>query len=289
MVDSFRAKINNLKNSNFESLLSLFSGGSCFMHISNTLKFVLFFLIVSLGSSLSSCKQESASDKLTIAAASNTQFAIKEIISKFEDQHGIDCELILSSSGKLTAQILEGAPYDIFLSADEKYPYTIHENGQSAAVPKIYAEGKLVLWSTAQDIAINLETLITDEISHIAIANPKTAPYGRAANEVLNKIGILKDIEDKLVYGESISQANRFVSSGAAEIGFTSKSVVLSSELQRVANWIEIPSKMHTPLTQSAILIKSKQPKKEAKQFFDFLFSTEAQKVLKDFGYSVSE
>ena len=236
------------------------------------------------------CKPAAKDQKLIIAAASNTQYAIKEIIHEFEEVHNIDCKLVLSSSGKLTAQIMEGAPYDVFLSADEKYPNTLFENELTIGHPKVYAEGKLVLWTTISAVEVNLESLLDDGVSHIAIANPKTAPYGRAAKEVLEDVGIYDKVEHKLVYGESISQANRFVTSGAADIGFTAKSVMLGADFREEVNWIEIPTTMYSPLSQAAALIKRKSDTPDqAKLFYEFLFTKEAKMVLKDLGYSVSE
>lgn len=260
------------------------------MGLSNINKLLLIISLLCLSISITSCTSVTKENTLNIAAASNMQFAIKEIVAKFEQQSNIDCELILSSSGKLTAQIVEGAPYDVFLSADEKYPKTIFENDLAVEAPKIYAEGKLVLWSATPGIEMILESLLGDDVNHIAIANPKTAPYGRAAQEVLDKSGLSTKVKSKLVFGESISQANRFVTSGSAEIGFTAKSVVLGAEFEKDVSWIEISKNMYGPLSQAAILLKRKDGvSKEAKQFYNFLFSQESKKVLKDFGYSVSE
>jgi len=246
--------------------------------------------MVGLGLLYGSCKDRKSISVLNIAAASNMQFAAQEIIAKFENQYNIKCELILSSSGKLTAQILEGAPYDVFLSADEKYPATIYENKMARVAPKVYAEGVIVLWTTRSDIELGLEGLLSDDIDHIAIANPKTAPYGRASEEILKVGSVLDEVESKLVYGESISQANRFVISGAAEVGFTSKAVVLGAQFADEVIWKEIPKSMHSPLKQAAIVIsKNSEFSQEANLFYNFLFGKEAKKVLKDLGYSVSE
>ena len=138
-----------------------------------------------------------ARDHLTIAAAANMQFALEEIVVEFERQTSIKTQLTTSSSGKLTAQIREGAPYDIFVSADMKYPEEIERLGLALSPPKVYARGQLALWSSHKDWEVNLGKI--SELNHIAIANPKIAPYGKAAIQTLERLQILTKIQNKLV------------------------------------------------------------------------------------------
>ncbi|WP_343914217.1 molybdate ABC transporter substrate-binding protein [Aquimarina litoralis] len=229
---------------------------------------------------------EEKKDRITVAAAANMQFAIKEISDAFTKQTGISCDLIVSSSGKLTAQIKEGAPYDIFVSANMKYPNDVYKEGFAVAPPKIYAYGQLVLWSLYHDIELSVAGLSNPKIQNIALANPKTAPYGQAAVEFLKSKEVYTLVEDKLVYGESIAQTNQFITSKASEIGFTAKSVVMSSQTKRQGYWKELDSSFYTPIAQGVVLIK--QENKEhmnSTKFYDFLFSKEAKKILEDFGY----
>ncbi|WP_435623821.1 molybdate ABC transporter substrate-binding protein [Flagellimonas sp.] len=213
---------------------------------------------------------------------------MKSIVDSFSAKTNIDCEIILGSSGKLTAQIVEGAPYDIFVSADTKYPNELYRSKQTEGSPKIYAEGKLVLWTLLEDLDPSIPLLQTDTIRHIALANPKTAPYGLAALEVLESQPFYERIANKLVFGESINQTNQFIISKSAEIGFTSKAVVLSPEMQNKGRWIAIPDETYPKLLQSAVLIKKeKNASKQAKAFYTFLFSEDAQKILKQYGYSI--
>ncbi len=243
--------------------------------------------IVSLFFLTASCTKKD-SNKLTIATAANMQFAIQEITTSFTQKTGIPCDVIITSSGKLTAQIQEGAPYDIFVSADMKYPETLHKNGFAAKSPEIYAYGKLVLWSISDEIQPSIESLTDKQIKHIAMANPKTAPYGEAAIAVLKHAGIYDLVTDKLVYGESISQTNQFIVSGAAEVGFTAKSVVLSPKIKEKGNWIAIDENSYTPIAQGVVMIKKEHIKEDALKFYEFLFSAQSKEILENFGYLVT-
>ncbi len=225
--------------------------------------------------------------RVTIATSANMQFAMKEIVSAFTQQTGINCDLITSSSGKLTSQIQEGAPYDVFISADTKYPKILYEKGFTSNIPKIYGYGTLVLWSFSENIPLDINLLTQDQIEHIALANPKTAPYGTAAIEVLKHAKIYDQVSEKLVYGESISQTNQFIVSGAAQIGFTAKSVVLSPQIKGKGEWISIDSTSYTPIAQAAVIIKKDKISDAAMKFYEFLFSTKSKEILENFGYLV--
>ncbi|WP_367588962.1 molybdate ABC transporter substrate-binding protein [Aquimarina sp. 2201CG1-2-11] len=249
-----------------------------------TKKAYLYGILLILLSISCSQKQDSG---LTIAAASNMQFAIKQLSKTFTIQTGIPCTLVISSSGKLTAQIKEGAPFDVFMSADEKYPKELFETGRTNGAPKIYGYGKLVLWSMHKDIDVSLGILSKPNVRHIAIANPKTAPYGVAAVEVLRKHNLYDTIQNKLVYGESISQANQFIVSKSAEIGFTSKSVVLSSQIKNKGKWISLDEDDYSKIAQAVVVIKQEvETQKKAKKFYNFLSSASAKKILEEYGYS---
>lgn len=236
---------------------------------------------------LSGCREEKES-KLTIAVAANMQFAIKELAKTFTDQTNIQCDLIISSSGKLTAQIKEKAPYDVFVSADMKYPTELFNKGFTTDKPEIYGYGKLVMWSVKDNIKPSISLLTAPEIKHIALANPKMAPYGTATLEVLNHYGIYESVKDKLVYGENISQTNQFIISKAAEIGFTSKSVVLSPEMKEKGHWQDIDETTYSPIDQGVVVIKQDNLQQDnARKFYNFLFSNDAKTILEDFGYSI--
>jgi len=240
-----------------------------------------------IGLMVLNCKNDT-SRKIRIATAANMQFAMEEIVETFEQETGFECEIIVSSSGKLTAQIQEGAPFDLFVSADLKYPQRLFEANKTINQPEIYAYGKLVLWSAKKMKNISLNSLQNTDIQHIALANPKTAPYGFAAMEVLNHHNLLEKIDLKLVYGESIAQTNQFIISGAASLGFTAKSVVLSPELRGKGSWITLSDTTYTPIQQSVIILKTNPGNQEkAKRFYDYLFASESQQILQNFGYEI--
>ncbi len=244
------------------------------------------FVYCSLMVGLISCQTE-APEKLTIATAANMQFAIKELVHAFSEESNMACEAVISSSGKLTAQIREGAPFDIFVSADMKYPETLFNLGLVSA-PEIYAYGKLVLWSMKENLEPSVQLLSEENIKHIALANPKTAPYGMAAMEVFKHYGIFDKIEHKLVYGESISQTNQFIVSKAADIGLTAKAVILSPEIKGKGKWEAIDPKIYTPIAQGIVISKKRKNNVEkARQFRDFLFSEKGKAVLEKYGYEV--
>ena len=248
----------------------------------SVIKIVLILLVLG-------CKQPKK-ETITIAVAANMQFAIEEIAKAFTEHTGVTCSIVIGSSGKLTAQIKEGAPYDIFISANLKYPEEIYKNNLAVYPPKVYGYGQLVLWSMYDQKNLSLSTLLGNGVKHIALANPKTAPYGEAAIEVLEKHKIYDSIKDKLVYGESIAQANQFIISKSTEIGFTAKSVVVSPKMKGKGYWITIDKNSYQPIDQSVIIIKQEnQHIQKVQKFYDFLFAEEAKEILEDFGYLVTE
>lgn len=231
-----------------------------------------------------SCSNRKA-NQLTIAAAANMQFVLVELEREFENATGTNVEIILGSSGKLTAQILAGAPYNLFLSADSKYPKRLFDEGLASQAPQIYAYGRLVVWSSL-DSAQVLNNDIDWTNTKVAVANPKTAPYGQAAMEFINAQPPYLLFKDKLVYGESISQVNQFLLSGAADIGLTSKSSVLSKPFQGKGKWNEIPTTDYQPITQSMVILKARPEMQSAAQaFFDFILSEKGQEILRAHGY----
>ena len=244
-------------------------------------------LLVLLLFSIWSCadSEKSASNTLLIAAASNVQFVLEELVSAFEDSTGIKCDVVMSSSGKLASQISSGATYDVFVSADQYYPSYLEDEGLTIGKSVTYAVGKLILWSTRHELGENID-LRDVKYEQIAIANPKIAPYGKAAVSALQATGVYETVEDRLVFGENISQVNQFVSVGAADIGVTSQSVVLSAGLRSTGSWVEISDSLYQPILQDAIALKNgKSLHADKKKFLDFLLGARGQSILEKYGY----
>jgi molybdate transport system substrate-binding protein len=253
-----------------------------------TLRFVVIrsilsiFIVIQVFYSCNTSKKES----LYIATAANVQFAMDTLAGIFESETGIETHIILGSSGKLTAQILQGAPYDIFVSANMKYPAEIYKNNKASTEPEVYAQGVLVLWTLNESITTELTSLTDDKVRRIAIANPRTAPYGSAALDLLINKGIYENVKHKLVYGESISQVNQFITSKTADIGFTAKSVVISSKMKNVGYWSEMDSNDYSPIEQGVIIInKGISNSEHANKFMSFILSEKAKAILSEFGY----
>lgn len=230
------------------------------------------------------------SERLSIAVAANMQFAAKELVEAFEAEQSIPCELVISSSGKLTAQISEGAPFDLFLSANMKYPQKLYRDSLTLGPPRIYAYGRLVLWTLQEGLEPNMALLTSANIRHIALANPQNAPYGEAAVSVLQNYNLLDSLDKKLVYGESIAQTNQFIVSRAADLGFTAMSVVLSPRMEARGQWLLLPDSLHNPITQGAVVLKTSPEKQDmAAAFVTFLLSPAGVAILEKYGYTVSE
>lgn len=232
-----------------------------------------------------------AQTKITVAVAANMQYASEALKAEFEKSENIKVEIIIGSSGKLTQQIISTAPFDIFISADTSFPQKLFEGNFTVGAPKVYAQGVLVLWTVKKDVSIkpDLQVLLHDNIKSIAIANPKNAPYGSAAEALLKKYNLYDKVKNKLVFGESITQTSQFIATQAADIGFTAKSIILSNEMKGKGFWIDLNPTDYPPIKQAAVLLKYGQQThpQESKKFYDFLFSIKAKVVLQKFGYII--
>ncbi|WP_421946444.1 molybdate ABC transporter substrate-binding protein [Phaeodactylibacter xiamenensis] len=235
---------------------------------------------------------KAARPTLTVATAANVQFAMEELIHEFQEQTGIGVSSVISSSGKLTAQIMEGAPYDILVSANMKYPQYLLEKDQAVGSVSVYAYGALVAWSmTEKNIRVTPEYLLEDGFTKIAIANPKNAPYGEQAINYLKYYGVFEGVEPMLVYGENIAQTNQYITSKAADVGLTAKSVVLSPEVKGQGRWLELPDSSYTPIEQGVVITRygNERHARESLAFFTFLFSETAQKIFLKYGYKLPD
>ncbi len=225
--------------------------------------------------------------KILVATASNTQYVMREVIVDFEKKEGVKVELVVASSGKLASQIENGAPFHIFLSANMKFPDYLHGKGFAAKPPQVYALGSLVLWTnTNADLSEGVQVLRNKAIKKIAIANDKNAPYGVATRQVLENIGMLNEIHSKLVYGESISQVNHFVKTKLVDVGFTSKSVVLS-RMKGTGTWADIAPSLYDAIEQGVVITKrgEKEHLEICERFLEHLMSPGTQQVFVKYGY----
>ncbi len=247
------------------------------------LKRTTFITIICLSLAIQSFAQG-----LKVAVAANLQGVIKVLGKDFKQKTGIDIEPIVGSSGNLTTQIKNGAPFDVFLSADMSFPENLYKEGFSAKEPAVYAYGSLVICST-QDIGFeNWErTLMSERVKKIAIANPAIAPYGKAAEESLKLKGILDDVRSKLVYGESIAQVNTYITTGVVDVGFTTRSLIKDSEGKTKLYWKAIDPKSYAPIKQGMILIKQTKQAENAEKFYQYMLSSSAKAILKEYGYGV--
>lgn len=226
---------------------------------------------------------------LAIAVAANALYAMQEIEAAFEKKEGNSIELVSTSSGKLSTQIVQGAPYHLFISADMKYPDFLYRAGAAAAPPKPYAYGALVLWSMRPDLPIGkgIEVLSDPSVKKIAIANPETAPYGAEAIRAIESTDIAEEVFPRLVYGESIGQTSQYISSGACDIGITAKSVVLAPEMAGKGQWTDVDSSLYQAIAQGAVITNfgQKAEPERSRLFFDYLFSDEARQIFMRYGY----
>ncbi|MBI3901941.1 MAG: molybdate ABC transporter substrate-binding protein [Nitrosomonadales bacterium] len=225
---------------------------------------------------------------LTVAVAANVKYAFDDLAAEFRKDTGIEVNGVFGAAGKIATQIKSGAPFDAFLSADTEYSEALYKDGLAVTQPRIYAYGVLVLW-TAKDMDLNkgLPLLADASVQKIAIANPKVAPYGRAAMQALASAKLDAVIVPKLVYGESITQATQFVDSGAADIGFIAKSIVIAPELAGKGKWVAVTKGSYEPIAQAVVVLKhgANTQSEAAHKFVDFLFTPKARAIFEKYGY----
>jgi molybdate transport system substrate-binding protein len=227
--------------------------------------------------------------RLRVAVAANAQYVARALKQEFEKQTGVELELVVNSSGNITAQIEQGAPYDVFLSADTRYARTLFQKGLTLGEPRVYGYGKLILWTTQPlDLSQSLASLLATGQGKIAVANPKSAPYGAAALQALAYYGLQQAVQERLVLGESVAQVNQYILAGTVELGFTAQSVVLEPSLQGKGQWREVDPRAYAPIAQSAVLLRTSAARqaKAARQFYEFLYSRQGQSIFRRYGYS---
>lgn len=226
--------------------------------------------------------------ELTVAVAANVQYTFEELEAAFEKETRINIKPVIGSSGKFAAQIANGAPFDVFLSADVDYPKALQKEGLTYNIPKTYAYGTLVIWTMNDiDLSGGINVLGDGNIKKIAIASPQTAPYGRQAVNAFKYYNLYAKIQKKLVYGETIAQTNQFITTKAADLGITAKSIVQCPNMKNQGKWVEVPKEAYDPIAQGVVILKHAQKEnlEEAQKFFDFVFSKQAGEIFKKYGY----
>ncbi|SEI40159.1 molybdate transport system substrate-binding protein [Azotobacter beijerinckii] len=244
-------------------------------------------LFVALSAGLIACAAQAA--EVQIAVAANFTAPIKEIAADFEKDTGHKVIASFGPTGGFYTQIQNGAPFEVFLSADDTTPEKLEKEGATVPGSRFtYAIGKLVLWSAKPGYVDDKgEVLKKNAFKHLAIANPKTAPYGLAATQVLAKLGLSEAVKPKLVEGANIAQAHQFVATGNAELGFVALSQVSKDgKLTEGSGWT-VPASLHDPIRQDAVILAKGKDNPAAKALVDYLKGPKATKVIKAYGYDL--
>ncbi len=236
------------------------------------------------------CCIDSLYSQVSPAVAANMKFAFEEIKDAFTKKTGYTVTPVYGASGKLVTQIRTGAPFDLFISADIAFADSVVASKLNANMPKIYADGKLVLWTLKPlDLSKGMAILADSQVKTIALGDLKATVYGPAAKKLLEKSNIWSKVESKVVYGESITKVAQFIVTGSADIGFSAKSIALSDEMKGKGKWIDIDSTLYDPLPQAAIILQygEKYNSKISNALYEFIFSKDAQVILSRYGYKI--
>lgn len=232
-----------------------------------------------------------SAEDLTIAAASDLSFAMKELVTEYEQATGRHMKVTLGSSGNFYAQIQNGAPFDLYFSADIGYPQKLEEAGLTVPGSLYrYAVGRIVLWTgtvSHLDVSRGFEVLRDPGVKKIAIANPKHAPYGRAAVAAMESFKVYDSVKDKLILGENISQAAQFIESGSCEIGIIALSLAVAPALKEKGVYWEIPAGAHPPIEQGAVIVKASKQQESARLFLEFVKGPRGQEIMKRYGFTL--
>ncbi|WP_317127888.1 molybdate ABC transporter substrate-binding protein [Mucilaginibacter gilvus] len=226
---------------------------------------------------------------IKVAIAANLQPVMKALLKDFKAKTGISVDAISGPSGGLTTQIKNGAPFDVFLSADVNFPDELFKSGFATNKPVVYASGTLIICSTEKlDLSNWPKLLPGGSVQKIAIGNPAIAPYGKAAQEALTKAGIYERMQPKIVLGESITQVNTYITTGVVQAGFTTLSLVKDAANKTQLYYKIIDPKTYSPIEQGMVLIKQPKPKADAEKFYKYILSPAAKKIFTRYGYHLN-
>ncbi len=233
--------------------------------------------------------QSASAEEVQLAVAANFTAPMQKIAAEFEKDSGHKARLMFGATGKFYAQISNGAPFEVLLSADDETPARLERDGLAVAGSRFtYATGRLVLWSAREGYVDDKgDVLKKGDFRHLSIANPKTAPYGAAAIQTLSKLGLLPALEPRFVQGENIAQTHSFIVSGNAELGFIALSQVFrDGRLGSGSAWI-VPANLHEPIRQDAVLLAKGQSNPAAAALLKYLKGDKARSIIKSFGYEL--
>ncbi len=236
------------------------------------------------------CVSTAAAEEVRVAVAANFLSTLNEMITNFKADTGHTVVVSSGSTGKLYAQIQNGAPFEIFFSADVKHPQLLEEEGLAVKGSRfVYAVGRLTLWSPDSNLVKGdgPTVLSKNHFEHLAIANPKTAPYGMAAEQTLKKLDIWESLKDRMVQGENIGQTFQFVYSKNAQLGFVALSQVLDPKINGSGSRWDVPASFHDPLEQEVVLLMTGQNHSGAKAFLDYVKGDKSRAIIEGFGYGL--
>ncbi|MDX1589999.1 MAG: molybdate ABC transporter substrate-binding protein [Oleiphilaceae bacterium] len=233
------------------------------------------------------CQSALAAPMLRIAAASDLRFAMEAILEQFRDKYpDYDVTVVYGSSGRFHSQIENGAPFDLYFSADIAYPMSLKEAGLVAGEVMPYGRGRLVLWSRTLDVTdMTLADLDDPALERIAMANPRHAPYGARAREALESAGVWSAVQPRLVYGENIAQTLQMADSGAADLGIVALSLVLSPAMAGEGSYHRIDPRLHQPLEQGFVITSHGKDNATARRFADFFRQESSRRLLQAYGF----
>jgi molybdate transport system substrate-binding protein len=232
-----------------------------------------------------------SAQEITVAAAADLQFAFRDVAARFEKETNHPVKLTFGSSGNFFSQIQNGAPFDVYFSADIDYPKRLEAAGLAESGTMYeYATGKIVVWVPSDsklDLSPGLQALLDPNVKKIAIANPEHAPYGRAAVAAMKQEHIYDKVSGKLVLGENISQTASLVVSGGADVGIIAMSLAVAPTMKTKGRYFEIPTDEYPAIEQAAVILKSSQNKEIATQFMAYLKTQAIQAILRDYGFTL--
>ncbi|WP_018986389.1 molybdate ABC transporter substrate-binding protein [Methylophilus methylotrophus] len=231
-----------------------------------------------------------AAQPFTVAIAANLKYVFDDLAIEFKKETGIEVRSVLSASGKIATQVRQGAPFDVFMSADMDFPEALYQEGYAVNPPKPYGYGVLVLWTqTGADLSLGVPGLKHAAVGKVAIANPKLAPFGKQALKAMEFYKVKAALEPKLVYGESISQVSQYVESKTVDVGFSAKSIVIAPETAGKGKWVAVPEESYEPIAQGMVILKHgiDTNADAARKFYGFVQSDKARAIFAKNGYKL--